>query len=153
MFGLKGQVRVVLLLLIFLSLTSCFDRGPIFVVDGKVGIGTSKPQSELAVKGKIAAQEVQVTLDGWADDVFAPGYDLRDLQEIEGFVRENGHLPDVPSQREVLEEGVAVGAMERVLLRKIEELTLYVIALDEKNRALETQVAELQRHAQKGRRP
>lgn len=126
------------------ALAGCKKSGPIFVQDGKVGIGTQHPQSELAVKGKISAQEVQVTLEGWADFVFEDSYPLRDLREVKTFVNDNGHLPDVPSAVEVQAKGVSLGEMDRTLLRKVEELTLYVIALDEENQRLAKRVQELE---------
>ena len=96
---------------------------------GNVGIGTTNPQSLLSVKGKISAQEVQVTLTGWSDFVFFDSYKLRPLSEVETFIQENKHLPDVPSAAMVEKEGVNLGEMDAILLRKIEELTLYVIEL------------------------
>lgn len=81
----------------------------------------------LRVVGNIITQKVKVQQDGWADYVFAPGYKLPSLQEIEQYVKVNRHLPDVPSEKEVQENGVDVGEMNKVLLKKVEELTLYLI--------------------------
>ena len=61
--------------------------------------------------------------------MFEDDYDLWSLKEVEAYIEENGHLPDIPSAKEVEENGVKVGEMEAKLLQKIEELTLYVIAL------------------------
>ena len=96
-------------------------------VDGAVGIGVAEPEEKLAVDGRVKAKEVVVTLEGWADHVFEAGYALRPLAEVGAYVRQHGHLPGVPSEAEVLEEGVAVGAMQAVLLEKVEELTLYLL--------------------------
>ena len=104
--------------------------------DGNVGIGTSNPTNALAVNGTIKAKEVIVSLDGWADVVFDEGYDLMSLQEVDQFIDEHGHLPGVPSASEVDRGGVKMGEMQATLLRKIEELTLHLIALQRDNEAL-----------------
>lgn len=97
--------------------------------DGNVGIGTSAPQAKLAVKGDIFAQKVKVTQSGWADFVFHPEYQLPSLQELERFIKTNKHLPEIPSGREVEKDGLDIGEMNKKLLQKIEELTLYIIDL------------------------
>jgi hypothetical protein len=105
--------------------------------NGYVGIGTNDPQSLLAVNGKITSTEVEVTLTGWSDFVFNDDYYLRPLEEVEQFIKTNKHLPDVPSEVEVLESGVNVGEMSATLLQKIEELTLYIIELNKRIEELE----------------
>lgn len=112
---------------------------------GNVGIGTTNPQSKLAVNGKITCQEVEVTLVGWPDYVFAKDYKLRSLSEVETFINENNHLPDVPSEQEVLKEGVNIGEMNAILLKKIEELTLYMIDLKKENEEIKSQLKELEK--------
>ena len=97
--------------------------------DGRIGIGTSNPQSTLAVNGKITAKEVEVTLNGWADFVFKPDYKLLPLSEVEKFIKEHRHLPGVPSETEILSKNQNLGEMNALLMQKIEELTLYVIEL------------------------
>ncbi|MGF6849534.1 hypothetical protein QFZ51_004769 [Chitinophaga sp. W3I9] len=97
--------------------------------DGNVGIGTNIPQAKLAVKGDIFAQKVKVTQSGWADFVFHPDYELPSLQEVECFIKANKHLPEIPSEKEVEKDGLDVGEMNKKLLQKIEELTLYIIDL------------------------
>ncbi len=96
--------------------------------EGNVGIGTNLPGTyKLAVNGNVKAKQVEVNSDGWADYVFEENYDLRTLSEVSDFISKNGHLPDVPSAKEVTENGINLGEMDAVLLRKIEELTLYTI--------------------------
>ena len=106
------------------------------LANGNVGIGTSAPQYRLSVNGTVQAKEVIVN-SGWADYVFAPGYKLQPLVEVEKFIEQNHHLPDIPSAAEVQENGVSVGGMQVKLLAKIEELTLHVIELEKKISDLE----------------
>jgi len=97
---------------------------------GNVGIGgILNPQSTLAVNGKITCKEVEVTLDGWADYVFNDDYKLSPLSEVEKFIKENKHLPGIPSQQEIVKNGLSVGEMNVKFMEKIEELTLYIIEL------------------------
>ena len=105
---------------------------------GAVGIGvTTIPTGvKLAVNGKVNCKEVEVTLSGWSDFVFNNNYKLKSLYEVESFINENKHLPDVPSETEVLQKGNNLGQMDALLLQKIEELTLYVIQLKKENDAL-----------------
>jgi hypothetical protein len=110
---------------------------------GNVGIGTINPQYKLSVNGTIQAKEVLVNT-GWADYVFQPGYRVRPLAEVAAFIKANHHLPDIPSESEVKENGVSLGDMQAKLLAKIEELTLQMIQLDKKNRALAKKVAQLE---------
>ena len=100
--------------------------------NGNVGINTKNPAYTLSVNGTIGAQEVNVTATGWADYVFKPEYYLMPLSEVEAFINKNGHLPNVPKEMEVLEHGVNLLEMNKVLLEKVEELTLYVIELEKK---------------------
>ncbi len=86
----------------------------------------------LAVDGAIRTRKVTVTPHGWADFVFEDSYKPKELSEVKEFIKKHKHLPNVPSQKEVEENGVDVGEMQVILLQKIEELTLYVIELEEK---------------------
>jgi len=110
---------------------------------GYVGIGTTNPQAKLAVNGDVYAKKVKVTQSGWSDYVFYPGYRLRPLPEIEKYIHEQQHLPDVPSASDVEKDGIDLGDNQATLLRKIEELTLYVIAQDKKLKRLEKQLRQL----------
>ena len=100
---------------------------------GNVGIGTTTPGDyKLNVWGSIRAHEVVVNTDG-ADFVFDSDYNLPDLKEIEEFIFENKHLPNLDSATEMKENGMNVSEMQTDLLQKIEELTLYLIEQNKKN--------------------
>ena len=94
---------------------------------GNVGIGTVNPQSALAVNGQISAKAVQVSISGWSDYVFDKVYKLKSLEELNRFVKMHQHLPGIPSQEKVRNEGIELGEMNKMLLAKVEELTLYLI--------------------------
>ena len=81
------------------------------------------------INGEIKAKAVEVTLSGWKDYVFYEDYNLMSLAEVEQFIAENYHLPDVPSAAEVEANGVNLGEMSAILIQKVEELTLYIIQL------------------------
>jgi len=108
---------------------------------GNVAIGTTNPGSyQLAVEGKIGAREIEVKLGAWADYVFDKDYELKPLDEVASFIQDNKHLPDVPSEKEVLENGVSLGEMNKILLQKVEELTLYMIDLKKQNDNLQEKI-------------
>ena len=109
---------------------------------GIAGIGTLA----LAVGGKIGARAIYVVAPNvpWPDYVFAPGYRLRPLSEVAQFVQANGHLPEVPSAATVQAEGLDLGATQAVLLKKIEELTLYLLELKQENEGLKERVCILE---------
>jgi hypothetical protein len=105
------------------------------LANGSVAIGTgSLPATDalLAVKGIIYSQKVKVTSNGWADYVFHASYRLRSLDEVEQYIQQYHHLPEVPSAEEVEKNGLDVGDNQATLLKKIEELTLYVIEQNKK---------------------
>ncbi len=110
---------------------------------GNVGIGINNPDSKLAVNGKIHAREVKVDLIGWPDYVFEEEYKLPSLKEVENHIEENGHLPNIPSAKEVEKDGIQLGEMNAKLLQKIEELTLYMIEQNKKTELLQKEVALL----------
>lgn len=102
---------------------------------GNVGIGTKNPQAKLSVNGNICAKEVRVSLNGspcWPDYVFGEDYSLTPLEDLKRYVKENRHLPDVPSAEEIRDTGVDLGEMNTLLLKKIEELTLYIIEMEDR---------------------
>lgn len=107
---------------------------------GNVAIGTTDPGTyRLAVNGNIRAKKVVVETN-WADYVFDGAYKLRSLTALESFIKENKHLPDVPTAKEVKENGVSLGENQVLLLKKIEELTLYLIESGKDIKALQEQL-------------
>lgn len=105
---------------------------------GSLAIGTTTHSDyALAVAGEIGAEEVTILAQSaWPDYVFEQDYALQSLQETEAFIAKNKHLPDVPSAGEVADNGIKVGEMQAVLLKKIEELTLHLIKKDKEIEAL-----------------
>jgi hypothetical protein len=106
--------------------------------NGNVGIGTDAPDAKLAVKGHIHTQEVRVDLTGAVapDYVFEPTYNLLPLSEVETYIKANKHLPEVPSAKQMEEEGLNLKEMNLLLLKKVEELTLHLIEMKKENESL-----------------
>ncbi|HAS46418.1 MAG TPA: hypothetical protein DCS93_38410 [Microscillaceae bacterium] len=118
-----------------------------------VGINTNKLSDgltnyALSVNGKVRANKIKV-YTGWADYVFEKDYQLRELSEVEAYIQQHQHLPDVPSAKQVAKEGILAGEMSATLLRKIEELTLYMIKTDQSNQKLLKHTQKLRRTYQK----
>ncbi len=111
---------------------------------GNVGIGTIAPQHKLDVAGTIRAREVKVELTAGADFVFHENYDLMSLSEVKSFVKFNKHLPDIPSEREMIENGLNMNEFQIKLLQKIEELTLYMIQQQEQIAGQKEQIEKLE---------
>jgi len=103
------------------------NAGDLNVIKSVTIGGSLKPGSRLSVKGKIAAQEVEVTTTNWPDYVFEDDYRLQPLSEVEQFVKVHKHLPEIPSAKQVEQDGVSLGEMNKLLLKKVEELTLHLI--------------------------
>ncbi len=120
---------------------------------GKVAIGTIETPDELDngnidilhytlyVRGGLLSDEVRVRTN-WADYVFEDSYQLKPLFEVESFINTNGHLPNVPSAKEVEAGGIEIGDMTRIQQEKIEELTLYIIDLQKQINKLENRLDE-----------
>lgn len=101
---------------------------------GQVAIGSVQPSAsayKLTVTGKVICEELKVKLvaNPWPDYVFASDYKLKSLSEVEQFIAKHKHLPNIPSAEEVKENGIEVGDMQKKMMEKIEELTLYIIDL------------------------
>ncbi|MES2653136.1 MAG: hypothetical protein V4663_15450 [Bacteroidota bacterium] len=110
--------------------------------NGNVGIGTSTPTDKLSVNGNIRAKEIKVETSGWPDYVFDTDYRITSLKKLEEYIKINKHLPEMPSAKIAEQEGINLGEMNKLLLKKIEELTLHLI---EKNKAIENQELRIQK--------
>lgn len=107
--------------------------------NGSVGIGTQDTKGyKLAVNGSAIFTKVKVeAYSGWPDYVFEHDYQLPALMDVEKYIREHKHLPDVPAAGEVEKEGQDLGEMNKILMQKVEELTLYLIEQDKRIKDLE----------------
>jgi hypothetical protein len=114
------------------------------IVKGSVGIGTSTPDYKLDVLGTIRARELKVDMQG-ADFVFEEDYNLRPIEEVEQFVKEKKHLPEIAPAKEMQEKGVNQSEMNQKLLQKIEELTLYLIEQKREIKELRKEIQTLKR--------
>ena len=121
--------------------------GPHMVVDrssGDIAFGdTFATGYKLSVKGKIICTELRVNLVAdWPDYVFREDYELMPLKNLRAFIKENGHLPNVPSSETIRESGMDVGEMQQLMMEKIEELSLYVLQLEAEIDRLKTMIGE-----------
>jgi hypothetical protein len=113
---------------------------------GYVGIGTTTPKHALSVNGTVLAKSAVLVenLSGeWPDYVFSKNYSLPSLSDVEKFIESNHHLPEVPSQEQIKKEGLNLGEMELIMMKKIEELTLHVIQIDKENKQIRLENEEL----------
>ncbi|MCU0467394.1 MAG: hypothetical protein MUF58_02245 [Arcicella sp.] len=124
------------------------DNAFVLNKEGNIRIGTATMPAgyKLAVGGDVIAERVVVKLQtNWPDYVFKTGYSLRPLSEVEAFVKTNNHLPDVPSEAEIKEKGIDMEQMNATLLKKVEELTLYLIEMKKQNETLLKRVENLEK--------
>ncbi|UOY08626.1 hypothetical protein L0P88_08740 [Muricauda sp. SCSIO 64092] len=97
-------------------------------INDKAGIGIHASDFKRTPKGNIHAQAIKVNLSlPGLDDVFKESYDLKSPEEVQNHIQQHGHLPNIPSAQEVEENGIQLGEMNKLLLEKIAELTLYTI--------------------------
>ncbi|MCZ4410315.1 hypothetical protein O3Q51_15980 [Cryomorphaceae bacterium 1068] len=119
--------------------------------NGNVGIGTETPNAKFHVigdayiDGKVWGREVEVTLASFPDYVFKADYDLMSLSEVDAFIQENGHLPNMPTEAEVVENGLNLGEMNVKLVEKVEELTLHLIEKEKQYEALQSRLEMLEK--------
>lgn len=139
------------------STTSWVSTDPLFIIgngqsassksnalivlkNGNVGIGTNLTNNtsnyKLSVNGDVRAKKVVVET-GWSDFVFEAEYKLRSLQELEIYIQQYGHLPEIPSANTIENNGADIGELLKLQMQKIEELTLYIIEQEKRIRSLE----------------
>ena len=110
-------------------------------VNGSIGIGTSNPDQLLTVKGIVHAQEVRVDLSVPGPDyVFEKNYRLPTLKEVKDYIDQNRHLPEMPSAAEMERNGLQLGEMNMLLLKKMEEMTLYILDQQKQIEALKSRM-------------
>ncbi|MFT6998617.1 MAG: hypothetical protein ACJAQ4_002379 [Cryomorphaceae bacterium] len=125
-------------------------EGMIVRCNGRVGMGTTNPAAKLHVigdayiDGKVWGREVEVTLASFPDYVFKADYDLMSLTEVDAFIQENGHLPNMPTEAEVVENGLNLGEMNVKLVEKVEELTHHLIEKEKQYEALQSRLELLE---------
>lgn len=128
-------------------LTTTWRRTMTVTNDNKVYLGDVKPSGNFAdyrlgIDGTLVAKRCVIQITDWADFVFKPDYVLKPLSEVESYISENHHLPDVPAEDIVLKNGMDVSEINKLLLQKIEELTLYVIELKKENELIKAKLNE-----------
>jgi hypothetical protein len=118
-----------------------------FIIDdtGNAGIGTSTPDAKLTVNGTVHAKEVKVNTNILPDYVFDKEYNLTSLKDVKAYIDKNHHLPEIPSAQQVAKDGLNLGEMNTRLLKKIEELTLYLIEKDTELKKQKTLLADQQK--------
>jgi hypothetical protein len=125
--------------------TGCYEDRFVVYNNGKVKVGNvSTPDGyRLYVEQGILTEKVKVAVKNsanWADYVFADNYPLSKLTDVETFVKQNKHLPNMPSAEEMVKNGLDVATMDAKLLEKIEELTLYMIQMQKENVRLQKEM-------------
>lgn len=126
---------------------SNFANSPFTVYsNGRTHIGHLKQttgahtDAMLTVNGKMVAKSCYITLSNWADYVFDENYVVPNLYSIEKYYKEHKHLPEIPSAAEVIENGIEVGEMNMLLLKKIEEMTLIMVQQQKELDELKTKI-------------
>jgi hypothetical protein len=125
-------------------IVACDATGNLYYRDASSLAMNETLNSDLAVTGRVSAQKMVITQTGsWPDYVFSKQYHLPSLSEVESFIKQNNHLPGIPSAEEVEKKGIDVGNNQAALLQKIEELTLYAIDQEKKIQKQNEDIAEL----------
>jgi hypothetical protein len=126
-----------------------WNRAMTIKPDGHVGIGSNSqaltPFYELVVSGTAHFCRAIAQYDGWCDYVFEPDYNLMSLQELSEYISQNKHLPEIPTEQEVQETDIDLGQMSKLLLLKVEELTIYIIKQQEQIDAQQKEILKIQK--------
>jgi len=112
--------------------------------NGDVYMGHNDDPVTLSVNGVIKTKQVIVTNSDWADYVFEDSYKLISLNDVEQYIKENKHLPNIPSAKEIEEKGISIGEIQKKQMEKIEELTLYIIEQNHLIKELESRIDKLE---------
>lgn len=119
--------------------------------NGNVGIGLNNPTVRLDVAGTIRANEIKVCVSQGCDFVFEKDYDLMDINKLENFVKTKRHLPEIASEKEMIENGVNMKDFQLKLLQKTEEMTLYIINLNKKIESQNQKIKSLEKKLSKNK--
>ena len=120
------------------------------LLQGRVGINIANDHFmnssySLCVRGGIMTDKINIkNVNHWPDYVFSSNYLLMPLSDLKFFITENHHLPEVPSESDIMAEGIEIGDMQGILLKKVEEMTLYILQLQEQIDKLEQRINELE---------
>lgn len=126
-----------------------YGSGTVFTTRLAVNTGSFVSGYSLNVDGKIICEELVVQdSDDWPDYVFAEDYQLQPLEEVEASIKQHKRLPGIPSANKVDEDGISIGQMQKHMMEKIEELTLYVIEQDKRLKAQEAEINALRSQLQ-----
>ncbi|SCW65890.1 hypothetical protein [Mucilaginibacter sp. NFR10] len=115
-------------------------------ISGNVGIGTNTPREALSVNGNIRSKQIKVETANWPDYVFKPAYQLLSLTDVKEYIDQNQHLPEIPSEQEIAKNGLNVGEMNKLLLKKVEELTLYLIKQEKQLETVQKEIKILKKN-------
>ena len=111
---------------------------------GSRNIFELRNNGDVGINGIVTCIQVKVKQNVWSDFVFEPNYGLTPLKELETYINQNKHLPEIPSEQEIIENGLDLGEMQKLQMQKIEELTLYIIQLNKENKKLQERILKLE---------
>ncbi|HEY2580423.1 MAG TPA: hypothetical protein VGI43_01375 [Mucilaginibacter sp.] len=117
----------------------------VLIPSGSLSIGTNviDPSYKFSVEGNVHAQQINVDMNGWADYVFGKDYALPSLTEVKTYIDQNHHLPEIPSAQQIEKDGLNLGEMNKLLVKKVEELPLYLIEKDKEVKLEQEQIDQL----------
>lgn len=111
--------------------------------NGNLGLGVISPIEKLAVNGNIRAREIKVQATDWPDYVFEEGYEVGTLEALASYIKVNKHLPEMPAAKVIEKDGLALGEMNKLLLKNLEELILHMIEMNKRIEKLEIENRKL----------